>query len=372
MFKTLRNYPPETACPGKFLHRLRSPMIRRAAALALPGAITARTGGTIYDARVLAALRAAGRDVALLELPGGFPFPDPAAMAGALAQLAALPADCPVIVDGLAFGALDPDGVARITAPIVAMIHHPLALETGMAPAQAAALARTEATNLARAAHVIVPSPHTAAVLQRDYGVPADRLTVARPGIDRPTARQATAVPPLILSVGLLAPRKGHDVLLRALAAIADRDWNAVIVGRDHDGQTGAALVALAQVLGLSDRVRFAGELSSEALNGLYASASVFALATRYEGYGMVFAEALVRGLPVVTCHTGAVPDTVPDGAGARVPVDDVAAFAAALARLLDDPAHHAAMAAAAARHGATLPGWADTAALFDGVLDRV
>lgn len=352
-------------------------MTRRPAALALPGSIAARTGGTIYDARVLSGLRAAGRDVALLELPGGFPFPDAAAMAGALAQLAALPADCPVIVDGLAFGALDPEGVARIAAPIVALIHHPLALETGMPAAQAAALARTEAANLARAAHVMVPSPHTAAVLRRDYGVPAARLTVACPGIDRPGIRRpapprAPSAPPLILSVGLLAPRKGHDVLLRALAAVADRDWRAVIVGRDHDGQTGAALVAQARVLGLTDRVRFAGELPGDARDALYAEAAVFALATRYEGYGMVFAEALVRGLPVVTCHTGAVPDTVPDGVGARVPVDDVAAFAAALARLLDDPTHRAAMAAAAARHAATLPGWAETAAAFDAVLDRV
>ena len=372
MFKTLRKDPPDSGRPGDIPHGFAAQMIRRPAALALPGSIDARTGGTIYDARVLAALRAAGRDVALLELPGGFPFPDPAAMAGALAQLAALPADCPVIVDGLAFGALDTEDLAGIAAPIVALVHHPLALETGMPPEQAATLARTEAANLAHAAHVMVPSPHTAAVLQRDYGVPADRLTVARPGIDRPATAPNPVTPPLILSVGLLAPRKGHDVLLRALAAIADRNWQAVIVGRDHDGRTGTELVALAQTLGLADRVRFAGELSGAALEDLYGAASVFALATRYEGYGMVFAEALVRGLPVVTCDTGAVPDTVPDGVGARVPVDDAEAFAAELARLLDDPAHHAAMAAAAARFGATLPGWADTAALFDAVLDRV
>ncbi|MGS4947103.1 glycosyltransferase family 4 protein [Meridianimarinicoccus sp. RP-17] len=344
----------------------------RKAALALPGSIDARTGGTIYDARVLDSLRVAGRDMALLELPGGFPFPDSAAMETALAQLAALPADRPVIVDGLAFGALDPAGIDRIAAPIVALVHHPLALETGMPPQQAAHLARTEAANLARAAHVLVPSPHTAAVLQRDYGVAADRLTVARPGIDRSGTTPRPVSPPLILSVGLLAPRKGHDVLLRALAAIADRDWQAVIVGRDHDGRTAGELAGLARDLGLADRVRFAGELSQGALDALYAAASVFALATRYEGYGMVFAEALVRGLPVVSCRTGAVPDTVPKGAGVLVAVDDVPAFAAALARLLDDPAHRAALADAAARYGVTLPDWADTAARFGAVLDKV
>lgn len=346
--------------------------VMRKAALALPGSIDARTGGTIYDARVLGALRASGRDVALLELPGGFPFPAQDAMDSALAQLQALPADRPVIVDGLAFGALDPGRVARIAAPIVALVHHPLALETGMPPAQAALLARTEAANLTHAAHVMVPSPHTAAVLRRDYGVPADRLTVARPGIDRSAAPRTPASPPLILAVGLLAPRKGHDVLLRALADIADRDWQAVIVGRDHDGRTGAELAGLAADLGLGRRVRFAGELAQDALDELYAQAAVFALATRYEGYGMVFAEALVRGLPVVSCRTGAVPDTVPAGTGLLVDVDDVDAFAAALARMIDDPDHRATMADAAARHGATLPEWSDTGARFGAVLDKV
>jgi len=347
-------------------------MTRRPAALARPGSIDARTGGTIYDARVLAVLRGTGRAMALLELAGDFPFPDAAAMAAALERLAALPADCPVIVDGLAFGALDPAGVARIAAPIVALVHHPLALETGMPHDTVEGLARSETANLARAAHVIVPSPHTAAVLRRDYAVPAVRLTVARPGIDRPAKPPQPVSPPLILSVGLLAPRKGHDVLLRALATIADRDWQAVIVGRDHDGRTGDALAQQARDLGLAGRVRFAGEMSGDALEALYAEASMFALATRYEGYGMVFAEALVRGLPVVGCRTGAVPDTVPEGTGVLVAVDDAAGFAAALARLLDDPGRRAAFAAEARRHGATLPAWTDTAALFDRVLDRV
>ena len=101
-------------------------------------------------------------------------------------------------------------------------------------------------------------------------------------------------------------------------------------------------MAGLANDLGLAERVRCPGELDQAALDALYAQASVFALATRYEGYGMVFAEALVRGLPIVSCRTGAVPDTVPDGTGVLVGVDDGPAFAAALARLLDDPAHRA------------------------------
>lgn len=339
---------------------------------AVPGDPATRTGGYIYDARVLAALRAAGRDVAPMRLPDGFPDPAPAAMEAALAQLGTIGPDTPTVIDGLAFGALDPDGVAALRAPLVALVHHPLALETGLEPAQAARLARIEAANLARAAHVIVPSPHTADVLARDYGVPRRRLTVAQPGIDRPLGAPRPAHPPLILSVGLLARRKGHDVLLDALARLGDLDWLAVIAGRAHDGVTGDALQAQAGRLGLQRRVRFAGEVAPDALAALFARASVFALATRYEGYGMVFAEALAHGLPVVSCNAGAVPGTVPRDAGTLVPPDDPAAFAGALRAVLGEPARRAAMAAAAARHGAALPTWGDTAALFARVLDGV
>ena len=342
------------------------------AALAVPGDLKTRTGGYIYDARLLDELRAQGRDVAHLALPGGFPVPDDAAMAGALAQLQAVPEDRPVIIDGLALGALEPEGVARIRAPIVALIHHPLALETGLSPEQAAHFARVEAANLARAAHVMVPSPHTAEVLVRDYGVPEARLTVARPGIDQPDAPPAPSAPPLILSVGVLAPRKGHDVLLRALAQLTDLEWNAVIVGKAHDDTTWPELASLRGELLLSGRVNFEGELSRDALAERYRAASIFALATRYEGYGMVFSEALVHGLPIVSCRAGAVPDTVPEEAGLLVPVDDPEAFAAALRGLLDDPAQRARLAEAARRHGAALPGWADTAALFGAVLDAL
>jgi hypothetical protein len=342
----------------------------RNAVFAVPGDPETRTGGYIYDARVLAALRAQGRDVTALRLPDGFPLPDAGSMKKAGEMLRALGPDRPVIIDGLALGAIDPSAVTDLRAPLVGLVHHPLALETGLSAAQAERLARTEAANLARAAHVIVPSPHTGDVLARDYRVPRDRITVARPGIDRPDQSPRPATPPLILTVGSLAPRKGHDVLLQALVTLKDLEWRAVIVGRAHDPAEGDALRALSDRLGLAERVRFAGELDQTALDALYRQASLFALATRYEGYGMVFAEALVNGLPIVSCRAGAVPGTVPPDAGTLVPPDDPAAFAAALRALLEDMDLRATRSAAAARCGAELPTWEDTAALFGAVID--
>ena len=346
----------------------------RTLTFALPGDITTLTGGYVYDRRLVEGLRAQGRDVAVLSLSDAFPTPDAGQMADAVARLQALPADRPVIVDGLAFGALDPDGVAAITAPIVAMIHHPLAQESALPAELADHLWQTERANLAHARHILVPSPHTRQMLIDRYDVPADRITVARPGTDLvPQAEGSHPVdPPLILSVGILHPRKGHDVLIDALAALRDLDWQAVIVGNPWDADHVAALQARIARTGLGDRLTLAGRVDDDRLRALYRQASVFALATRYEGYGIVFDEALSHGLPIVSTRTGAVPDTVPGDAGLLVEPDDAPALADALRALLADPDRRAACAGAAARAGAALPGWDDTARQVGRVLDAL
>ena len=333
------------------------------AAFAVPGALTTLTGGYFYDRRLVEGLRGLGHDIRVVTLPDGFPDPGEAAMRVALAQVQALPADVPVIVDGLAFGALPTDGVARMVAPILALVHHPLALETGLDRAEAAALRVRERENLEFARHVLVPSPHTKAVLMAEYGVPAEKITVLVPGIDRvATVAVEKADPPLILSVGILHPRKGHDVLIAALAAVGDLDWQAVIVGNPWDAAHVAELGWRIADAGMSGRIRLAGAVEMAERDRFYGAASVFALATRYEGYGIVFNEALVQGLPIVTCRTGAVPDTVPPDAGLLVAVDDAEGFAGALRQVLEDRALRERMAAAAAQAGAGLPSWDDVA----------
>jgi glycosyltransferase involved in cell wall biosynthesis len=347
-------------------------MKMRRAVFAIPGDIETKTGGYIYERSLLLALRAVGRDVAHLVLPASFPDPSPAEMAGAVAAMAEVPADVPLIIDGLVFGAVDTVGLARVRAPSVAMVHHPLALETGLSRARAAELATREADNLALAAHVVVPSPHTAAILMAQYGVARDRLSIALPGFGIPDPVRIPSDPPLILSVGILAPRKGHDILLAALARITDLDWQAVIVGAPHFPETAVALKAQCAALGLEPRVRFTGLIAEDALADRYRRATLFALATRYEGYGIVFGEAQLHGLPIVTCSTGAVPDTVPAAAGLLVPPEDAGAFADALRQILTDVDIRRRMAEASTNAGLSLPRWADTAAVMGAALDRL
>lgn len=344
----------------------------RTAAFAVPGDLQTLTGGYIYDLRLLTGLRGLGWDITHIPLGASFPDPSKKDMQHAAQQLAMVPSTAPVIIDGLAMGAMDHDVLTGMTAPIIALVHHPLAHESGLPRDKRDKLFRTERDNLALASHVLVPSPHTAALLGSDYDVPSDRITVARPGTDRPIGRLAKTQPPLILSVGIQVPRKGHDVLLRALAQVVDRPWQAVIAGSALDADHASLLARLVDELGLSNRVRLAGRVSGEELARLYGQASVFALATRYEGYGIVFDEAMAYGLPIITCATGAVPETVAQGAGLLVPPDDHDAFADALAQVLDETEIRDRMAAASQTAGVALQNWDGTSRLVADVLDRI
>jgi hypothetical protein len=284
--------------------------------------------------------------------------------------MAALPPDRPLIIDGLVFGAVETAGLARVAAPVVAMIHHPLALETGLPAGRAAELRQRERDNLALASQVVVPSPHTAGILTTAYGVPRGKIRIAWPGFAAPDPVRRPMTPPLILSVGILHPRKGHDILLRALARITDLDWQAAIVGAPYFPETAAQLYGLCAALDLDGRVRFTGLISDDCLRDHYRSATIFALATRFEGYGIVLGEALLYGLPVVTCRVGAVPQTLPEGAGLLVPPDAPEAFADALRRLLTDPAERLRLAKVSERAGHHLPTWDDAARVMGGALD--
>ena len=338
------------------------------AVFAIPGDKDRRTGGFIYEARVLDELNALGCTTTHLQLPDSFPTPTTTDMKTAIAALQAVPVDQVIILDGLVFGAMDPDGLASVKAPVIAMLHHPLGLETGIDPDLAQHLLKNEAACLRHAAHVVVPSPHTADILIRDFGVDRPRISIALPGFDRPMVHPNPQDPPLIVSIGLLTERKGHDILLNALAEISDLPWQAKIIGKRHDAATADALTMQNQSLTLTDRITFTGELDQSGMHDHLNAASVFALATRYEGYGMVLSEAMLFGLPVVSCDTGAVPETV-GNAGLIVPVNDPHAFGNALRSLLtNDERRHDLMTKARAK-ATTLPTWADTAKIMADVV---
>ncbi|MEM6594902.1 MAG: glycosyltransferase, partial [Pseudomonadota bacterium] len=97
----------------------------------------------------------------------------------------------------------------------------------------------------------------------------------------------------------------------------------------------------------------------------------IFALATRYEGYGMVLSEAMLFGLPIISCAAGAVPETVGD-AGILVPPDDRTEFANALRHMLEDPKARQVYAERSKARALNLPRWIDTARIFETVVQRL
>ena len=343
-------------------------------AFAVPGDLATPTGGYRYDRRIIQELRRLSWQVDVLDLHAGFPFPSAAQRALALAILSAVPGGCPIVLDGLAYGALPEAGALRFRTPLIALVHQPLALDCGLDTAQAEVFRESERVALAAAAHVVVTSEATGRIVTTDYGVQPQRVSVVRPGNDPvPPARGSNDAVVRLLSIGSVVPGKGHDLLIAALATMADLPWRLTIAGdRTRDLSAAARLDADISAHRLGDRVAVLGAVPPERIVELCLASDIFALASRFEGYGMALTEAIAHGLPVVSTRAGAIPDTLPAGTGLLVPPDDVTALAQALRHLISDGAERQRLARNARAAAAQLPTWQDSARLFAGAIETV
>ena len=349
-------------------------MVKRVV-FAVPGSLDTPTGGYAYDRRIMAELRQLGWDVECLDIGEGFPSPDEAIRSAARSLLLKVPDNQPIVMDGLALGVL-PDVVADVASrhPLLALVHHPLALEWGMSAERADALHRSEQAALAIVREVVVTSPTTAKLVASDYGVPAERITVARPGSD-PAPRSSGSRNDVVhlLSVGAVVPRKGFDELVAALATLAELPWRLTIAGDlTRDPNEAARLQASMSQHKLTGRIAALGTVSSERLAALYDDADLFALASRFEGYGMAYAEALSHGLPVIGTTAGAVPDTVPQEAGLLVTPGDVGELARALRSLIADADLRRRLSDGAVAAAQMLPTWQQSGAIFAAALEKL
>jgi glycosyltransferase involved in cell wall biosynthesis len=330
---------------------------------AIPGSLATETGGYAYDRRLLRLLPAFGLDITHLELPGSFPSPNPSDLKETERRLSATPKDSVLLIDGLAYGAMPVEMARRLERRIVALVHHPLALEAGLSEARRTELVRSETAALAVARHAVVTSPMTARILAADYGVPAPRITVAEPGTDPAPRATGTGTPMQLLSVGAVSPRKGYEVLVAALAPLRDLDWRLALVGAlDRDPEAVEKLRTAIDDAGLGQRIALAGTVVPATLERHYASADIFVLPSLFEGYGMVLAEAMARGLPIICTTGGAAAETVPDAAAIKVAPGDVEALGAALVRVMSNRKLRKRLEAASWEAGRNLPTWTETA----------
>lgn len=342
-------------------------------ALVTAGDIGRRTGGYLYHARVAGELAREGVRVAQVvasrdATPGGQRL---AALDGDRLAEQVLAADV-VVVDALAALVAAPWLDAwQARRPLIALVHELPSVASG----DAAVDLRAAEARLLRADRVVAVSGHGRDILIAG-GVAARRIVVAPPGADRLAAPSESEPAESgdgalhVLCVAQWIPRKGIETLLRAWLTLGRDDATLDLIGETDADPAYAARVRALVDAAPPGAVAVHDAVDDRELAAAYRRAALFVLPTRYEGYGMVFAEALLYGVPVVASAVGPVPDLVGPDAGLLTPPDDPTALAGAIARLLDDAGLRASMTVAARARGRELATWAETARAFRAALD--
>ena len=330
------------------------------------------SGGNTYDRRLCDGLRELGWQVTEHQVPGAWPEPDAVALSALAGMLARLPDGAIVVVDGLVAspspGPLVPEA-RRLR--LVLLVHLPL-----MATDVGDEVADAEAAVLASAAAIITTSAWTKDLLVQHFSLSVDEVHVAEPGVVAADEALCSESGGQLLCVAAVTPLKGHDVLARALAHVADLSWQCRFVGPvDRDPAFTAGLADLIHAAGLEHRITFTGPLTGEALGNAYAATDLLVAPSRTETFGLVVTEALARGIPVLTTTAGGLPGafgSTPDGTrpGLLVPPGNPAVLGAALRDWLRDARLRLRLREAARERRRALRTWGDTASDVAGVLE--
>ncbi|MFB7892599.1 glycosyltransferase family 4 protein [Microbacterium sp. NPDC056044] len=314
------------------------------------------SGGNVYDRHLRDGLRGLGWDVDVRE----------AADAGdAASVLHDAPDASRVLVDGLVAGwapAAVEAAAARLRLTVLAH------MVTAVFPDATDAAIDAERRALASAHDVIVPSAWTAAELARRELADPGRTVVAVPGV-LPAGPQQPADDGELLCVGVIAPHKGQDTLLAALALLRKGDWHCTFAG-SVEAFPGFSAEIARQAAAFDGRVQLPGVLDEPALAEAYRRCGLLIAPSRVEASGMAIADARARGIPVLGAETGGIPDALAGGGGLLVPAGDEAALAEALDAWLTDPALRARLRREALAARAALPTWRDTVARVADALE--
>jgi len=336
----------------------------------VPGDPDQNTGGYRYVQRLMAALRDAGVNARVQGLVGRFPKPDQTATSAMHEFLASLADNTLVVLDGLAMGAM-PEVVERHhnRLQLVALVHHPLADETGLTLEQQAWFRESEKRSLAHVGKVVTTSDYTASRVVQGYGVAPWKIVTAQPAVDERffgIERDSADTARNLLCVGHLSRRKAQHHLVEALAILKDLPWQFTLVGaEDRDPDYAEAVRSAIARHGLSDRIQLLGELSEAALADAYRQADLFVFPSVYEGYGMVIDEALAAGLPVLSSDGGALALTTGKPGARNFSAGDLPALVSELHSLLTNAEEFSALSQSAKASRAGIRKWSDTARQF-------
>lgn len=325
------------------------------------------SGGNVYDRRISEALRARGLDVRMVLVAGRH-------VQDVASAMSALPDDALVLIDGLIAVAASEVLHAQSTRLRIVVLAHMVA-STLPGIEDDARTAERERRALTAARRVITTSEWTRSELIVRALAEPDRVAVARPGTDAARAATGSASGGHLLCVGAVAPHKGQDVLVDALAGMTDRlDWSCSIVGSlDADPEFAMQTAATIRSASLSQRVALVGILTGRRLADAYRDADLVVAPSRVESYGMVVAEALARGIPVVAARVGGIPEAIAGRkAGILSPPNDPGALRAVLRQWSEDAGWRAALKEEALRSRTLTRTWDESAGIVAAVLSDV
>ena len=340
----------------------------------IPGDINLPTGGYRYDKRILQEWKSAGLEFNLINLEGDFPFPTNASITNALKSIKTLPEADISVVDGLAGGAI-PEFMEQLAerSPVVSLLHHPLCLETGLSRSQAKNLEQRERRGLTHVTGIVTTSQATKTIVADLFGVKASCIDTVLPGVERGELSKPHQDGPFrLLCIGSLIERKGHKYLVEALGMLPDIDWTLDCFGmQDVYSDVYKEVTHLIKAKGLTDRVTLHGAVSDQEIEHAYKDAHLFVLPSLYEGYGMAYAEAIVRGLPVIGTNAGAIPDTVPDTCGLLVEPMNSGQLKGAIQKMLSGNGTLDRFKAGCLTAAEQFPTWEKSAVKFKTILEN-
>ncbi len=338
------------------------------------------SGGNRYDRRVSDALRASGIEVREHAVAGDWPAPDARATNALAAIVADIPEDAVLLVDGLIASAV-PDVLVphahRLT--LVVLVHLPLGYRSDH---DAIVVRAREHAVLSAASGIVVTSSWTRMWLVDNYAIAPQRIHVAWPGTDPAAVAAGTPDGGALFCVGAVAPHKGHDVLVTALAELAHLPWRLTIIGSlDRDRDFVARVRRQAAAAAIDSRIDFTGPLKAADVDRAYGAADLVVLPSHFESYGMVVTESLSHGVPVLATAVGGIAEALGETPAGRRPgilvaPGDPAALASGLRRWFGDEGLRQTLREAARQRRETLPSWtttgaAVTRALADAVAAR-
>jgi len=333
------------------------------------------SGGNIYDQFLTAEMEQLGWDVRMRPVSGPWPRPAHQGLRELATTLESVPDGGRVLLDGLvACGVPEVLAAHHQRLRLTVLVHLPLSAESGLDPQTAKDLDQAEREALGYARMVVATSRWTADHLTSRHGVPGDRVHIAVPGV-RPGA-VGTGSPSTnrhLLCAASLTPRKGHETLVRALAAVPrELPWELHIAGAQPDPAYRDRLLALIAESDLGDRITLLGPLDRTAMTSDYRWADLLVLASEQEAYGMCVTEALAHGVPVYASDTGGIGEALgyssflesvePERPGRLLPVGDATAWASALLEWMTQLQLRDRLLTLAEERQRTLPTWRATA----------